>query len=213
MMKLKMLAALLTGSLIGMTLTTAGFAQDDERRVGGREGRGMMPGMRGAGPERMLANLDTDDDGRISADEFVGQRTRQLEQLFNRRDTDGDGLLSAAESERPDRQRGERAQRRPAADREAVLACTQPGDEGVAGNGPGNRAGLVTDADSNGDGMLSLAELTETTTSAAQSGFAALDDDGDGFITESELTARAEGNRERRTELRECIRAARQSGN
>jgi Ca2+-binding EF-hand superfamily protein len=226
MMKLKLLAALLTGSLIGMTLTTAGFAQDDERRFGGpgREGRGMMPGtqpqgqmpgpgMRGAGPERMLGNLDTDEDGRISADEFVDERTRQLEQLFNRRDNDGDGLLSAAESKRPDRRRGDRAQRRPAPVREAVQACIQPGDEPGAGDGPGNRADLFTDADRNGDGMLSLAELTETTASAAQTRFADLDDDGDGYITEAELTARAEAVRARGMELRECIRENRQRGN
>lgn len=214
-MKLKLLAALLTGSLMGMTLATAGLAQDDERRFGGpgREGRGMMPGpgMRGAGPERMLANLDSDEDGRISADEFVDERTRQLEQLFNRRDRDGDGLLSAEENERPARTRRDDRPQRPAQNRAALQACAAP--DADAGDARGNRADMFTDADSNGDGMLSLAELTATTASAAQTGFAALDDDGDGYITETELTARAEAARERRMELRECIRDIRRNGN
>jgi len=226
MMKLKLLAALMTGTLMGMTLTTAGFAQDGERRFGGpgREGRGMMPGMeqkgqmpgpdmRAAGPGRMLSNLDSDEDGRISADEFVDERTRQIEQLFNRRDTDGNGVLSAAESERPARQRREGSQRRPAMDSAAMQACAQAGDEVDTGNNPGNRADLFTDADSNGDGTLSLSELTETARGTAQTRFAALDDDGDGYITEAELAARADASRERRMELRQCIRDARQSGN
>lgn len=225
-MQMKTLTALLVGSLIGIALLPAGFAQDNGPRGEGRQAGdppgdemrgargGMGRGMRSEGPARMLANLDSDGDGRISADEFIDERVRQTERLFERLDNDGDGLLGADESARPERpgRDGRQARReRPPIDPALAESCRPAdGDDTLAaGRGRrGDRETLAANADSDGDGNLNLAELSAAAASLAEDRFALLDADGDGYATEAELSAAAATARTRLQEMRECMRAA-----
>jgi hypothetical protein len=222
-MQMKTLAALLMGTLLGTALLPAGFAQDNEPRGDGRGAReqsgdgmrgsrgGMGRGMRTEAPARMLGNLDSDDDGRISRDEFVDARARQTERLFERRDVDGDGLLTAGETDRPARDerpgppRG-RGRMDPAVAQTCIAPDADP--EALSAGRGGGLATLVADADSNGDGALSLSELSSAAATGAASRFDLLDGDNDGFVTEAELTAVADAAQTRRQEMRECIRSA-----
>lgn len=189
----------------------------------GRRG-GPMGGMRGDPAER-LDNLDTNNDDRISKEEFLAPRLDRLDDMFSRRDDNGDGLIAEGEgrpqrADRGDRggrgdRNGERGQRggrmqRAEIDRDAVLACVQqqvPGFEPpelAERDGPDDN---FDDADTNGDGSLSLSEVTAATTARAEAQFARLDTNGDGFITSTETTARQDEREAVAAAMRDCTRA------
>lgn len=238
-MKLTTMGALSLGALLSLALLPASQAQnsdtDDtsearqgfrrgpmaEGRMGGMRGRmaqGQLRQMRGAAdPQQMLERLDTDGDGSISEEEFLAQQSERLAAQFDRRDRDGDGLLSADESAATERgqrpppgagPRGGRAGPPP----EAVQACLQAAAPGQREPRP-EREDLLAAADSNGDGAISLDELTSVRNEQALQRFANLDSDGDGFITDGDLQARQDQLQARRAELRSCLQSARDETN
>jgi Ca2+-binding EF-hand superfamily protein len=63
------------------------------------------------------------------------------------------------------------------------------------------------DVDTNGDGSLSLSEITAATTAGAEKQFARLDTNGDGFITTAENDARQQDREKVAAAMRDCTRA------
>ncbi len=96
-----------------------------QRRGRGRGGRGAF----GQGSEQALGELDTNEDGRISREEWTGEAAG-----FDRFDTDGDGFLTASE----------------------VQSSFGRGGRGGRGQNPQARFGAM---DSDSDGKLSRQEF------------------------------------------------------
>jgi hypothetical protein len=132
--------------------------QDEAPRGPRREGRqeGRQGGRQGG---RKIERMDTNQDGKISRDEWRGDA-----EVFKRLDTDNDGLLS-----REDIQSQMRAGRR--------------GGRGK-GMGPGGRGGNGARAkmDQNKDGQISREEWTRK-----PEAFDRLDQNKDGALTRDEL--------------------------
>ncbi len=87
----------------GALLALAAPAQEGNRPPppGGPEGRG--------NPGEMIKRADTDNDGKVSKDEFVKARTSEMETLFGRLDGNSDGFIDEAEMKSmAERMRGER---------------------------------------------------------------------------------------------------------
>ena len=131
----------------------------------GRPGEPSRPGMPGpAGP--VLAALDADRDGELSADE-IGKATEALKTL----DRDGDGKLTRMEiGPRPQQPGG---------------APGAPGTAGAPGDRPDGARMLayLKQQDKNGDGKLSKDEVNER----MKEGFSRIDGNGDGLIDDTEL--------------------------
>jgi Ca2+-binding EF-hand superfamily protein len=230
-MKLKLLGVMTATALLGTVLATTSAAQPRGR--GGFDGappprgemrgplrggdRGGPPGgARAAQPERFIERHDTDADGRVSEAEFVDGRMQHIDALFERRDRNGDGQISLDEQDAP-RARPARAGRgpragavdrpaRPEIDRDAVTACVR---ETIADFDPrfdDELEDLFERVDSNGDGMLSLAEVSAAIEARAHELFARIDDNGDGYITEDEVEAQFEAQLNVRRVTQACIK-------
>jgi hypothetical protein len=228
--KLKTLGILGATALLGTMLATTSVAQPRGR--GGFDApppRGEMRGaeaarerggaLRGgavaAQPERFIERHDTDADGRVSAAEFVDERLGRIDEQFERRDTDGDGLISSDEQAaprglpgRPGRgPRGDRERPEPPAiDREAVIACVR---ETIADYDPrfdDELEDIFDNVDTNGDGMLSLAEVSAAVEARADELFDRIDTNGDGYITEDEVEAHFQAQLNVRRVIQDCIK-------
>jgi Ca2+-binding EF-hand superfamily protein len=217
-MKIKMLGILTASALLGATLATAGFAQERARGIGAEmRARPAAPAVAArrapapvASPVRFLERHDSDADGRVSVDEFVDEHLRDIDAVFERRDANGDGVISFDEHdaprrhdrpERPDRPRPER----PEIDREAVHECVR---ETIADYDPDldrPLEELFDLVDTNGDGVLSLAEVSIALQERAHVLFARIDDDGDGYLSEAEVAAHFEEQLNLRRVIQACI--------
>lgn len=196
---------------------------------------GGMRGEREDRGER-VENLDTNSDNKISKEEFLAPRLDRIDDMFARRDANGDGLIAEGEG-RPQRgedgdrggdrgmrpgergargnEGGDRGQRggrppRPELDRDDILACAQ---QQVPGFDPPERPDedamddRFADVDTNGDGSLSLSEITAATTAGAEKQFARLDTNGDGFISTAENDARQQDREKVAAAMRDCTKA------
>lgn len=204
-------------------------ATDTKPSMHGREGRQHMGAprgmMRGPEPEDRIERLDTNNDGKISQEEFLAPALDHLDEMFERRDTNGDGLIAEGEG-RPQRPaargnddgnrrgrppRGERPAR-PNIDRDAVLACVQQQvpdfdlPERPDGDDVDDRFASI---DTNGDGSLSLSEVSASVTANAQARFARQDSNGDGFITTDEIEALQDARAETAKAMRDCMQQQR----
>jgi Ca2+-binding EF-hand superfamily protein len=138
----------------------------------GEPGRPGMPGQGmagGAGP--VLAALDADRDGELSADE-IAKATEALKKL----DRDGDGKLTRMEiAPRPQQPGG--------------APGAPGGTAGAPGGAPGDRPdgarmlAYFKQQDKNGDGKLSKDEVNER----MKENFSRIDGNGDGLIDDTEL--------------------------
>lgn len=232
-MNTRMLGVLAVSALLGGALATTGVAQERQRGFDALRGdgaglmRGRMRAARGPGaaaqPERFIARHDTDADGRVSAAEFIDVRLESVDHLFERRDTNGDGLITADEQQAPrgqpgrgargeGRDRPERPARvqRPEPDREALAACVRETIADFEPREDGTGETAFAASDTNGDGMLSLQEVSASIESRAQEQFARLDADGDGYVVKDEVAALAEAQMDVRRTLMACAREQRQ---
>lgn len=146
----------MTNTIIGLALTGlfAAAPAAEERPAG----------------QRMLERLDADGDGAVSFAEFQEGADEGMDQL----DADGDGLLSLEEFMAAE-PRGRRGRGDGGSPEERSARMEQM---------RGRMAARVTERfqeqDTDGDGLLSVAELTEAR-------FLALDENGDGLLDGSEL--------------------------
>lgn len=198
-MNTRMLGILAIGALFSTVLVTTSLAQPRPR--GGFD----RPRVAQLQPERFIERHDTNADGRVSESEFIDERLQRFIAQFERRDTNDDGLISADEQAAPRgsrdrpglRPRRERSQ--PSAlDRDAATACileTIPDFEPRFDN-----------ADTDGDGMLGLQEVSTAVQAGASARFARIDGDGDGYVTEDEAAAHADAQRNLRQVANACAR-------
>jgi Ca2+-binding EF-hand superfamily protein len=214
-MKLSTLGVAGISTLLGLALMSAVIAAepgDGGRRPAFQGGRGpgpggMMGGGRGGfrrGPafERQLERMDTNEDDQVSEDEFVDFRLARVDDMFERRDRDDDGLISLEENERPDRPD---RPNRPEIDREEVIACVRETIADFAPNADMDREERFENVDTDGNGSLSLAEVSTALETRAHEAFAKIDADDSGFITEEELKARNQDLLNVRRVVRACI--------
>jgi len=175
---------------------------------------GALPPRLGELATERQANIDSNHDGKISLEEFLAPRLARLDEMLARLDTNGDGLLSEAEVHAaaatapnqplPPKQRTPPVP--PAVDRAAVIACmksSNPDFDPPEVPDPQAIADRFAKADTNGDGKLSLAELSAAVTARATAQFKRLDQDGDGFITAADRKA----NQAERAALAQSLRA------
>ena len=155
----------------------------------------------GAMLKERLQDLDTNNDGKISQEEFIAPRLARLDDLIARLDKNNDGVISldemhpaapGASTDHPARPLRPNRPGSSAANREAVIACVKssnpdfdppevPDHEAIASR--------FDQADTNGDGKLSLAELSAAVTARAIAQFKQLDKDNDGFLTAADRQA------------------------
>lgn len=220
------LGMLTLGALLSVSLLPASKAQDPEPSAErpGRAGPGIMRGalggrdqmMRARGaersPERFIELLDSDGDGQVSSAEYLDEQLQRVDVMFERRDQNEDGLLSLEETgprERDERPRREGRRARPELDREAIAACVR---ETIADYQPDTGATLEERFDSNdttNDGQLNLEEVSTALEARALEQFARIDADGNGFLTESDLSEHFAAQQNVREKLRDCVRTAR----
>lgn len=232
-MKTKILGVLAVSALLGTALATTSFAQDRAR--GGAEAprgeaaaaaRGeaavaARDGARGRGvtaqPARFIERHDTDADGRVSEMEFVDDRMQNIDEHFERRDANGDGLISADEHAAPrgvapggraprgDREGRDERPARPEIDREALVACVRQTIADYDARLDDELEDAFDRVDTNGDGKLSLAEVSTAVEARAHDLFARIDDNGDGYITEDEVAAHFAAQLNVRRVVKACI--------
>ncbi|MFN4288986.1 MAG: EF-hand domain-containing protein [Brevundimonas sp.] len=192
---------LITTAALSLALAGSAFAQDNQRR---------------AAPERVsqaefveravsrLVAADTNRDGMVSQAEMQAQReqmrtqrqARSAErraQMFDRLDANNDGVVSREEFEAA-RQRGERA--RGAGEMRRGAAMMRRGGARMQGQAGEMRRGWP-------EGGVSIAEARQR----AAERFAAMDANGDGYVTQDErrayMQARQGERRERMAQRRQ----------
>ena len=184
-------------------------------------GRGQQltaPPRAGGMVRQRLQGLDTNNDSKISPEEFLAPRLAHLDGLIARLDKNNDGLISldeihagAAAAEHPARPPHPNLPARPGQNRAAVIACLKTSNPDFdPPEVPDHEAigARFDQADTNGDGKLNLAELSAAVTKRAQAQFKRLDLDQDGFLTAADRQA---GQAERAAlakAMQACIKAA-----
>jgi Ca2+-binding EF-hand superfamily protein len=170
-----------TGSLLAAgTVAAAARAEPGEFGEGPPETRGAVVELTDA----MFARMDANGDGVLSE----ADKAAHMAQRFAEMDSNGDGMLSQTEFIAAHEARAEeRAERKEA--RGERRGGERMGMRGMRG-GRGGPDGMIKQADSNGDGQVTKAEMQ----TAALARFDKADADGDGTISAEERKAvRAEG--------------------
>lgn len=203
-------------SLAVMSAVIAAEPSDGGRRPAFEGGRGPGPGpggmggrfgnRRGPDPERQIEHLDANDDGLVSEEEFVDSRLARLNDMFERRDRNNDGLISLDEDQRPEHADRPDRPNRPDIEREDVATCVRETITDFAPNADMDIEDRFENVDTDGNGSLTLAELSSALATRAHETFARIDADDNGFITEEELQAQREEQLETSRVVRDCIR-------
>lgn len=164
---------------------------------GGDDAMAPPPGGPGDAPGPMPplpAQLDTDKNGVVSAEEFTNGWKVVTENRFKRLDTDGDGNLSTAELDQAPGFRGGRRGMGRGFNPGADMPPPPPGGgmgqcpPNMQSGGPqGPMCPLAEQCDANGDGAVTEAEFLDCTQKNARIRFKELDTDGDGTVTVEQL--------------------------
>ncbi len=157
---------ILFSMLGGLALTTSAWAHGDTKHGDGMHG----DGMRGEG---MFAQMDSNHDGRISAQEHAAG----AQAMFTRMDANHDGKLSADEMAA-----GHKMMMQGGHDKDGMDHHGMHGDDM---HGDGMHADMMARMDSNHDGVLTAAEHA----AAAQAMFTRMDSNHDGKVTSAEMEA------------------------
>jgi hypothetical protein len=224
-MKIRLLGLLTLSALCTVLLQPLSFAAESTTSSAKHGGiHGQRGGFAGPGQHRQanrhnpamrIEHLDTNNDDKVSHEEFLSPRLEHIDDLFTRLDNNNNGLIELGEAgaQQPLLGRGGKgpgprglAKDRPAIDEDAVIACVR---KTIADFDPPSAVdhedlhSNLEAADTNGDDKLSLAEVTAAVTKKADAHFAELDTNSDGFVTTQEL----EALKVKRQEVAETVRA------
>jgi hypothetical protein len=236
--KLRVLGLLTLSTLCTVLLHPLAIAADSTTapsadRHGGS--KGPRDGFAGLGQHRQanthdpamrIEQLDTNNDDKVSHEEFLSPRLGHIDDIFTRLDTNKNGLieLGEANAQHPLSGRvsghggkgaGPRglAKDRPTLDEDAVIACVR---KTIADFDPPSLAnneetlGRLDAADTNDDDKLSLAEVTAAVTQKADAHFTELDTNADGYVTLAELETLKTQHAEIAKTVRACVMAQKQ---
>ena len=187
----------------GFITATELVAYGAERKARGPRGADARGGKAGKGGDAG-ARMDTDGDGRISADEW-----KMRPEMFQQLDRDGDGFLNAGEIEELRKKfggrqgQGRRGQRGDAQQMfERLKKMDVDGDGNISASEFQGPEGFFKRLDQDGDGVVTKEELKALKQRARQGGqgrgrtatilFRVMDRDGDGAITKTEWTLRVD---------------------
>lgn len=162
----------------------------------GKRGPGRR-GRRGDNSENVIAKLDSNDDGLVDEIEFLDSRLDRVENNFAKLDENEDGLISREEAE-------PRRQSRFEIDREEVLKCVR--ETYADWEGPTGLDERFDAVDTDGDGYISMTELSVAQEERAYVLFARLDADDDNNVSLEELQASQQTQFELRRALRHCAK-------
>lgn len=166
-----------------LVVAAAGALAQDWREGRPPEG-GMGPGgPPPGGPMGRIEDMDTDQDGKVTSDEFLKASLKGVEGQFNRMDENADDVLSKAEMEkRPGPRNG---QPRNGSGTQDFTPPPPPPDGGRGRHGDGPPQ--FSDCDKNADGSVTLEEFTTTSTTRIKARFTKLDENEDGSLDEQEI--------------------------
>jgi Ca2+-binding EF-hand superfamily protein len=168
------------------------------------------------GPKRFFDTYDIDGDGEVSEEEFIENYLARLDAFFERLDGDGDGRISLEEHGGPPMLFGRKEPRgrgdeERSGDKEAapstVATCVRQKAAQLSPQTGTLADTLFEDIDNDGDGMLSLKEISNALSEVAAAQFALIDADGDGFVTEDEAVIFVRQLSDASRSLRDCAQS------
>ncbi|AHE56340.1 EF-hand domain-containing protein [Sphingomonas sanxanigenens] len=166
---------------LGATLLGSGLAVAQPAERPGRDADWTRTEMI-ARADKQFAKLDTNGDGKITADERAARKDARLEARFQRLDADRNGSVTLAEMKAADAQRGEKRAGRGERDGQE-----RGGRHGMrrGHHGRGGPGGMMMRADADKDGVITKAEFQAPMTAM----FDKLDTDRNGVVTKAERDA------------------------
>lgn len=195
-------------------VTQSGSAQDGERKGQPQRGGGEGGASR---ITEMVKKADTNADGKISKEEFIGASTKEAEERFSKIDANADGSVDSTEiSQVAGRIREGMANRGGAPEGGGSGFRRPPEGEGQRPEGgpprgqpeggpqrgsPGGAPGMMfggnpeeafSRMDKNADGTVDLAEFSESQKAELENRFKRMDENGDGKFTKEEMKSAME---------------------
>ena len=178
--------------MIIAALVVAGSALAQGQGQGKGKGKGQQHGQN-------LKQADTNNDGKVSFDEWKAARPNGTQERFNTLDTNKDGFLTKEDRQGgpkgpqgpqgPQAQSGQQGKPGPKGEGAQAQSGKQ-GKPGPKGDGGQNRAAALKKADTNNDGKVTFEEWKVVRPKCTQERFNAMDTDKDGSLTKADRPPR-----------------------